>query len=76
MTLPSGFFYKSIPIMVAAAAGIGICFIVVKCREKIWKQFNNIISYNDPFRNKQIKVVSTEEECQTLMQRLKQCAEF
>lgn len=61
---------------IAAAAGIGLCFVVAKYRTQILKQLKCIINYNDPLRNQRIQVISGVEECRLLMRNLKTYVKF
>ncbi|XP_055323542.1 exonuclease 3'-5' domain-containing protein 2 isoform X4 [Sitodiplosis mosellana] len=61
----------------AAAAGIGLCFVVTKYRTQILKKLKIILNSSDPLRNQQIQVINNVEECRALMRNLKtHCDEF
>lgn len=58
-------------VIAATAASIGFCFVITKYRAPILNSLKFFMSYKDPLRNQQIQVVSSVEECRTLMRNLK-----
>lgn len=55
----------------ATVAGIGVCLVVAKYRQQILHQFQAILRYKNPLRHQKIEIVSTIDECRTLMRNMK-----